>query len=312
MTFNQQSLKNILLAIVLLIAIIFISHKLLNIRTKSLIKEKYTSTASEILFTTQSYIQAKKESILFIALSLANDPRYIDTIVSSTHTDFQLDKFSESLRLNTEYKNVWVQVSDSKGISLYRSWTNRHGDDLTKVRKDIVQMIRDPKIISTISTGLFDMTFKAMVPIFRDNKFIGTIEVISKFNSISRQLLENEFELVLLVDKAYKDQIKKPFTNIFLDDYYVANLNASESNRNYIKNFGIEKLIHGNNAYFIDHENNRFITKYIQKDLNGNNMGYFILLYPLDNIELKYIYFFHNAILLLISLLIIGIYLLLQ
>jgi len=41
-------------------------------------------------------------------------------------------------------------------------------------------------------------------------------------------------------------------------------------------------------------------------------MGYFILFYPLDKIDLTHIYFFHNAILLFISLLVIGIYLVLQ
>ncbi len=311
MTFIQPSIKNILLSTVVLITIVFISHNLLNIRTQALITEKYTDTANEILSTTHSYIEAKKESILFIGLSLANDPRFIDAIESSSKTNFMLDRFSENLRLNTNYKNVWIQISDSKGISRYRSWTDKHGDDLTKVRKDIAQMIRDPKVTSTISTGIFDMAFKAMVPIFKDDKFMGTIEVISKFNSISKQLLNKGFELVLLVDEDYKDQIQKPFTKMFLDDYYIANLNASESNRNYIKNFGIEKLIHDNNAYIIDHKNNTFITKYIQRDVNENNMGYFILFHPLDKIDLKYISFFHNAILLFISLLIIGIYLVL-
>ncbi len=312
MNFYQPSLKNLSLAMVGLIIFVFMSHKLLNIRTQSLINEKYTDTASEILFTTHSYIEAKQESILFIALSLANDPRYIDAIESSNKSNFMLDRFSDYLRLNTKYKNVWIQVSDNKGISQYRSWTDKHGDDLTKIRKDIVQMIADPKIRSTISTGLFDMAFKSMVPIFKGEKFIGTIEVISKFNSISRQLLNNGFELVLLVDKDYKDQIQKPFTKMFLNDYYIANLNASESNRNYIKNFGVEKLIDDNNAYIIDHKNNRFITKYIQRDVNEKNMGYFILFYPLDKIDLNHISFFHNAILLFISLLIIGIYLILQ
>ena len=312
MSLNKPNLQNLSFAIIGLIIFVFISHTLLNIRTQALIKDKYTDTASEILFTTHSYIEAKQESILFIALSLANDPRFIDALESSNQTNFMLDRFSENLRLNTNYKNVWIQLSDSKGISRYRSWTDRYGDDLTKVRKDIVQMIRNPKIRSTISTGLFDMTFKSMVPMFKDDKFIGTIEVISKFNSISMQLLDNGFELVLLVDKDYKDQIKKPFTKMFLDDYYIANLNASESNRNYIKNFGIEKLIHDNNAYIIDQKNNRFITKYVQRDINDKNMGYFILLHPLDKIELKYIYFFHNVILLFISLLIIGIYLVFQ
>lgn len=312
MTFKQLSLKKILLVMVILITVVFISHKLLNIRTDALIKEKYTDTAKEIQFRTRSYIDAKKESILFIALSLANDPRYIDAIASSSEANFELDKFSESLRRNTNYQNVWIQVSDRNGISLYRSWTDEHGDDLTKVREDMAQMIRDPKVMSTISTGIYDMTFKAMVPIFREKRFMGAIEVISQFNSISNQLLNNGFGLVLLVDKAYKDQIQKPFTKMFLDDYYIANLNASESNRNYIQNFGIEKLIHDKNGYIIDRENNIFITKYIQKDLNGKNMGYFILFHPLDKIDLNHIYLFHNAVLFFISLVIIGIYLVFQ
>ncbi len=270
------------------------------------------NVAKEIQFTTQSYIDAKKESILFIALSLANDERYINAIVSSRREDFELNRFSEKLRINTKYKNVWIQVSNYKGISIARSWTDKIGDDLTKVRKDIVQMIHDPKIKSTISTGIFDMAFKAMVPIFEDDKFMGTIEVISKFNSIAEQLSDKGFEPVFLVDKEYTDQIKKPFTNMFLGDYYIANLNASESNRKYIQHFGIEKLVGDKNLYLVDHEKNVYITKYIQKDVNGKDMGYFILFYPLDKIDLSDIYFFHNAILLFISLLIIGIYLVLQ
>ena len=312
MNSNQISLKNVILAILVLLFIVLVSHLLLNIRTKSLINEKYTDVSDEIQFTTKSYIDAKKESILFIALSLANDPRYVNAIESSSNSDFKLDKFSENLQQKTEYKNVWIQISDSKGISLYRSWTKKRGDDLTKVRKDIIQMIQDPKIKLTISTGIFDMAFKAMVPIFKNEKFMGTIEVISKFNSIAIQILNNGFEPVVLVDKSYKDQIKKPFTKMFIDDYYVANLNASKSNQQYIKNYGIEKLIDDQDKYIIDHKNNKYITKYIQKDVNGKDMGYFILFYPLDNIQLGYIYFFHNAILVFIFLLMVGIYLMLQ
>jgi len=312
MTFDQPSLKKIFFAMMGLVLIVFLSHKLLNIRTEALVKEKYTSIAKDIQFKTQSYIDAKKESMLFIALSLANDQRYIKAMASSGRPDFELDRFSENLSLNTEYKNVWIQVSNEKGISIYRSWTDKYGDDLTKVRKDIQQMIRDPKVRSTISTGIFDMTFKAMVPILKENKYIGTIEVISKFNSIARQLSHIGFEPVFLVDKTYTEQIRKPFTQMFLGDHYIANLNASQSNREYIQNFGVEKLLHDKSIYIIDKENNRFITKYIQKDVHGKEMAYFVLFHPLDKIDLSHIYFFHNAVLLFITLLIIGIYLILQ
>lgn len=312
MVFNQTTFKNILLALLGFVLIVFLSHLLLTIRTDALIKEKYTSVAKDIQFKTRSYIDAKQESILFIALSLAHDERYINAISSSDKPNFDLDRFIEKLRLNSTYKNVWIQISNDKGVSLYRSWTDKHGDDLTKVRKDIQQMIRDPKVRSTISIGIFDMAFKAMVPIMKDDTYMGTIEVISKFNSIARQLSNIGFEPVLLVDKAYTYQIKKPFTNMFLDDYYVANLNASESNRHYIHNYGMDKLLYDKNTYIIDHDNNRFITKYIQKDINGKDMAYFILFHPLDQIDLSHIIFSHNAILLFVSLLLIGIYLLFQ
>jgi len=312
MTFNQAMFKNVVLTMIGLIVIVFFSHTLLSIRTEALVKEKYTSVAKEIQFKTQSYIDAKKESILFIALSLAHDERYINAIASSVRPNFELDKFSENLRLNTEYKDVWIQVSDDKGRSLYRSWTDKYGDDLTKVRKDINQMIHDPKVRSTISIGIFDMAFKAMVPMMKDDKYMGTIEVISKFNSIARKLSNIGFEPVLLVDKAYTAQIKKPFTHMFLDEYYIANLNASDSNRHYIQNYGFEKLLHDTNIYLIDRKNNRFISKYVQKDVNGKDMAYFILFHPLDEIDLSHIYFFHNAILIFITFLLIGIYLVLQ
>jgi len=101
MTFKQLNLKNIMLATVVFIAIVFISHKALNIRTESFVKDKYTNLAKEIQFTTQSYIDAKEESVLFIALSLAHDQRYLNAIASSGETNFELDKFSR--KLTAEY-----------------------------------------------------------------------------------------------------------------------------------------------------------------------------------------------------------------
>jgi len=309
--FRYLNLKTTLVALSISLLVIFISDRLLNIHTQSLINEKYSDIASEIKTTTKSYIDAKSESILFIALSLANDQRYIQAIKQSKVKNFELDNFSKNLSTNTKYKNIWIQVSDQKGISIYRSWTKKRGDDLTKIRKDMAQMIKEPKIQSTISTGIFDMTFKAMVPMFDENNYMGTIEVIAKFNSIALQLQNTGFEPVIMVDRSYKKQIKKPFTKIFLDDYYIANLNASNKNMQYIKKYGIKKLLKSKSEYIIDSKNNTFITLYRQQDVHGKDMGYFVLFHTLGSIDLGYIYFFHNAILVFIFLLIIALFLVL-
>ncbi len=310
--FKQLKRQNIFISIAVLITTLFISDLLLSIRTESLVNEKYSSLANKVKTTTKEYIDAKNDSILFIALSLANDPQYIEAIKKSSMKDFKLDLFAKKLQENTGYKHIWIQVSDLNAVSIYRSWTKKRGDDLTKVRKDMVQMLKDPKIRSTISVGLFDMAFKAMVPMFDNGKYMGTIEVVAKFNSIANQLVNIDFEPVVLVDRSYKKQIKKPFTKMFLDDYYIANLNATKSNREYIKQYGIEKLIKDQSDYIIDTKNNKFITIYKQKDVLGNNMGYFVLFYPLDKIDLGYINFYHNSILAFIFLLAIGIFLIIM
>ena len=304
--------KRVLSALALMLGVLFVSDRLLEMRTQQLIDEKYRSVADEAKATTKALIEAKSEAVLFIALSLANDHRYLDAIAAGGAADFDLDLFSNMLSRNTDYKNIWVQVSDNRGISRYRSWTKKRGDDLTVVRKDIVQMLKEPKIRTTISTGLFDMAFKAMVPIFRDGTFMGTIEVIAKFNSIAEKLDNRGLAPVILVDKSYKEQIKKPFTKLFVGDYYVANLNASAANREYIGNYGVEKLLHDPNRYIADRRSNLFIAKYIQKDVNGQDMGYFILFRPLDAIDLGYIHFYHNAVLAFIALLTLGVYLVLM
>lgn len=301
--------KITILSIVIFLFVIFTANYFLQIKTDLLINEKYSNIADKIKSTTKDFIDAKSEANLFIALSLAHDKRYVDSIANSTKADFDLDSFSELLNKNTEFKNVWIQVSDYKGISIYRSWTKERGDDLTKVRKDMVEMIKNPKIRSTISTGIYDITFKSMVPIFKDDVYMGTIEVITKFNSIAKQLQNNGFEPVMLVDKSYKKQIKEPYTKMFVGDYYVANLNASKQNQEYIEKYGIEKLIQTKDNYIIDNQNNKFITIYKQKDINGEDMAYIVLFYPLDEISLKDIYFFQKSLLTFVFLSLLGVFL---
>ena len=299
---------NIIVSAIIFITTIFLSNLILNIRTDSLVNEKYLQVANDIRSKTKALIEAKNESMLFIALSLSNDKNFIDQLNSPGVKKLNLENFVKKIHNHTKYKNIWIQITNSKGISIYRSWTEKRGDDLTKVRQDMAQMVKNPQIKTTISTGIFDMTFKSMVPLMQNGKYLGTIEVISKFNSIASQLKDAGFEPIFLVDKSYKNQITKPFTKMFLDDYYIANQNASITNQEYIKNYGIEKIIENKN-YIIDPKDNKFITLYKQKNVLGKDMGYFVIFYPLDKIEIDHIYFFQNAILTFISLLIIGIFL---
>jgi PAS domain S-box-containing protein len=89
----------------------------------------------------------------------------------------------------------------------------------------------------------------------------------------------------------------------------VANLNASKQNQDYIEKYGTEKLIQSKDNYIIDNKNNKFITIYRQKDINGEDMAYIVLFYPLDEISLKDIYFFQKSLLTFVFLSLLGVFL---
>ena len=120
-----------------------------------------------------------------------------------------MEDFSQKLRNQTSYKNVWFHIIDKEGTSLYRSWINKRDDRIIDARIDIATMIEKPQIMSTVSIGRFDMTFKSMVPVYNNGKFIGIFEVITHFNSIVKELIKNDMNAIVLVDKQYKKQLTK-------------------------------------------------------------------------------------------------------
>jgi len=146
-------------------------------------------------------------------------------------------------------------------------------------------MIKSPQIMNTISTGKFDMTFKSMVPIYDDNKFIGMFEVITHFNSIVKQLKRNAIESIVLVDKKYKKQLTKPMTKTFVDDYYIANLNANTKLLAYIQN-KTDSFFNNQESYIIDYKFNKVMFFYNIPDIEAKPMGTIITFKNFDEINM--------------------------
>ncbi len=199
-----------------------------------------------------------------------------------------LDELSSSLKEYTRFQNVWFQIIDTTGTVLYRSWTDLHGDRVDPSRNDLQKMFDDPHIISSISVGRYDMTFRSMLPMYDQQKnFLGLFEVITHFNSISLSLLESDFYAIILADKKYTSQITHPFTKKFVDEYYIANLDASEKYIDIVKKIGVESFINNQSQYTIDTKEGYFYTQYKIPDINGEDMGYILLFKNLTDIPMK-------------------------
>ncbi len=252
-------------------------------RVSDLKEIQYKELSRDMEDELQTLITEKKETILIIAMAIASNTEIRQALLQQS-TTMTLNAFSWRLKENTSLNNIWFQVIAANGKSAYRSWTTKSGDDLSKARLDVSRMIKNPKISSSISTGKFDLSFKSMVPIYNENIFIGFIEVLGKFNSIASKMQKKDYDIVILVDKKYKQQLTHAHTKKFVDDYYVANMNAKPTLLKLIKNETVEHYL-STSKHHTCQNTSILVTTYHLKDIHNEKMAYFLLFKDINHIN---------------------------
>ena len=268
---------------------------------KALLNLKYTSYVKNTENSIKTFIEMKKNANLLIGIGLSKDERLIDFLINKNDLKVDYLKITKELKENTSFKNVWIQIIDLNGNSLYRSWTNIISS-LT-FRNDLKQTLIEKKASTSISVGQFDLTIKGRVPVYSKDEVIGYIEIITHFNSIVDMLKENLVNSVVVADKKYKDTIKYPFTDTFVGDYYIATNNQEIVNK-VLNPQNIEELTHLD-SYKI--ENNYLIYTYKLSTNFDETLGYIVNFVDLSSIDVENIKIFKsqfitNVVILLILL----------
>jgi signal transduction histidine kinase len=242
---NTYILTNLLILGFLCILIILIGRSSILKKENQLLKERYTGISQNFQDKINSLIQTKKTATLAITLTLAEDERIKDILLINKDSDYKLDALSEKIRKYTDFKNVWFHVINKEGYSVYRSWTDNKNDRIKDSRLDLPELLKNPTVKNTISVGIYDITFKSIVPLYKDGVFIGILEGITHFNSITRDLRNNYgIEPIILVNNIFTKQLKENnFSKIFLKDYYVANLSVSSELLDYLNTQDIKSFL---------------------------------------------------------------------
>jgi PAS domain S-box-containing protein len=283
---------HLLLLILSSLFIFIMVDNFLSKKIKGLTHDKYIYTQYTIKEQLNEAIHSKSSSTLNLALALSENNSYKQFLKNGKDFDIDLKKVSLKIKNHSNFKNVWIQLIDKNGISKYRNWSPKRNDNISLFRKELPALLKNPKIESVISVGIYDMTFKSIVPIYYKEKFLGIIEVITKINSIAEDFKRRGLDIVVLVDDKYKNQITKPFTNEFINDYYVTNVNAKKELKDILKD-NIEEYITIDKYKLI---NNYFVTTYTLKDISGQNMSYFVIFKDKQSIDLEDIHEFENFI----------------
>lgn len=306
----MKKFKSIIILFVTISSLIFIifsyleylQHKQNHLKTITFEKE-----VAKIKNSFTNMVLQKQKATMGIAISLSADKVLVGEIEKRDIDNSKYTKIIKKYKDYTLYQNIWIQILDNRGYSIYRSWDSLRGDNLLKVRPEIKTIISNKKCMTTISVGKYDLSIKAIVPIKKKGVFIGEIEVISHFNSISKIMKKIDIDSVIVLKEKYKKQLKYPFTGIFIKDkYYIANFDAPKKYMDYLVSNGIEN-------YFIDGymvENDYLIVSCPIRDTNNEILGYAIMFEKLSiisTIESEFFVFQWVSSFIILLLFIIGI-----
>ncbi len=297
MIYKKNLYKFVTLFIILAISIIIITTFYIHNKEKNLLNSKYLNTSKNIREFIKSLIEDKQNATLTIALSLAKDDRLYSYLKNRTFENLEYSKISLQMKEYTEFKNVWIQIIDKFGNSVYRSWSKEKNNNLL-FREDLDKMIKKQDITTSISVGKYDLSIKAKTPIFdTTGEFLGLLEVITHFNSISKKLQKSKIEALVIANKIYKARLEHPLTNTFIDDYYIANLNANKTFIEYLKTNNIVKYLNIQN-YIL--ENDYLITSYPLKNNENEYLGSIVTFIKKSDINTEAIQAYKKQMIMLI------------
>ncbi|MDD2370028.1 MAG: diguanylate cyclase [Sulfuricurvum sp.] len=289
---KERDFPLILLFLLIAIAIWVVMNFYRKDKIENFQRENFATMASMAEQKIDTLIDEKGNATLSIALSLTKNSDIEKALIQKSDIQPLLLSLSQELNHNTDFKNVWIQLVDNRGISLARSWDSQKNDDISAVRSDVKKILTTPQIMTSISVGKYDLTFKAMTPIYdKNSRFLGFIEVISHFNSIAKKLEYEGYKTIIIVDKRYTNQLQKPFTKLFVNEHYIANKNADKTILADIERHGLDYFIDPHQTYKIDVPSRQLIIRHPLYTIDKTPIATFLLFKPLSSIDTSYEYY---------------------
>ena len=272
-----------------LILISLFSMVIFNYTKQHFYEQTMVSHQNQLHQTMQTHIEERQNIAITLAISLTENPLVQEVLLNASAADFNRRKLSALLnRMNqqTGFEELWLQVIDSEGDSVYRSWTSKFGDNLSNLRPEIKRMLATPKVKEVLSVGIFNLSFKAMVPII-DEQFglLGIVELITRFTPLTEGLFNDRgVSSVLLVDKQFKNQLNKADPAAFLGDYLVANSDARSELLTLLQAQNLARILHSEG--YIQHQG--YVLNNLKlRDDAGRVLGHWITFTPKDHINFK-------------------------
>ncbi|AXX92109.1 hypothetical protein CPU12_00740 [Malaciobacter molluscorum LMG 25693] len=157
-------------------------------------------------------INKNKNLVLTASVLLAKD----ESIKKCLKTDNQNSCFKYLIKskqglLNTQiFDNLKIHVHDKDLKSFFRLWDpKKERDSLKSFRYSLSIVKEEKRSISCIEIGRYSMLIRGITPVFDEDKYIGSIEAITNFDSIIKHFRQQNISLYILMKNKYKNIASK-------------------------------------------------------------------------------------------------------
>ncbi|MGE4496473.1 MAG: methyl-accepting chemotaxis protein [Deferribacterales bacterium] len=244
--------------------------------TKDIAESVFLKTADNLVYSLNEKLAAKDDVGLTNALAVVNNQAVVDALVTGNRelAIEPLQKLSESFKENTKLKNVQIHIHTADIKSFLRAWSpKKYGDDLSSFRYSLIEMKKTRKPMVVFEIGVAGLSHRAIVPIFHEGGYIGSMEFIQGVNDIVEELKERGTDVLMLMDQKYLDIAEEARENPKMGRYVVAQKSFNSELVDAVKDIDAEALVKSGYA----EAGGYFITAVPATGLNGMEIGYFFL-----------------------------------
>jgi len=276
-------LKKIALLFSLLIVIIALSTYYYKNEVK---EQKIYHIMDQMRLTLENQLRAHKMEDLRVALMLAKNKGLIDALENDDEDlGYKIiSDIAQSIEQNTGAK-IRTQVITKELNIFARSWDDVYaGMPIGDYRTDLHYFDTHKTPRTSIEVGR-RLGIKATVPIYKDEQFLGFVESISFFKSITDFFKSIGVDLYVLLDVKYTDTAVLMMQNLSLDEYIVANRNYNYTHMQTLKSIDFKELKLSGVVY----KDGKYIFYENMRNGAGQIIGAFVFVLPE-----RYLNYFRN------------------
>lgn len=245
---------------------------------KNEIKEqKIYHIMDQMRLTLESQLKAHKMEDLRVALMLSKNKGLIDALEND---DEDLGYKIISDVAQTIQKNTGARIRAqviTKELNIFaRSWDDVYaGMPIGDYRTDLKYFDTHETPRASIEVGR-RLGIKATVPVYKEGEFIGYVESISFFKSITDFFSSIGVDLYVLLDVKHTDTAVLMMQNLSIDKYILANRNYNYTHIQTLKGLDFKELKLSGVVY----KDNKYIFYENMRDGNGKIIGGFVFVLP--------------------------------